>query len=387
MDAMDDAEFDLATLADLFSRPAADTVGHGRFLLDLNPRLHRSLRNRYARWTSRRFSAADGLIDGDSSLAPAFATQLLDQRSYSPTALQSFAACPYRFALRSLLRLRPRERAERLEQLDPLTRGSLFHEVVFQLSTQLRDRRLLPVDAKRLDLYTNLADQVLAQVAARFHEELAPAIDRVWRSEIEALRLDVHGWLRTWVQNQDWTPRLFELAFGLPADAQHDAASSEAEAVLDGERRLRGSIDAVEKAAGQSELWRVTDYKTGRYPHAKAKVQVGGGEILQPLLYAMAAESVLDVPVTSGRLHYATRKGGYRVLDVALNDDSREAMGVVLSAVDSALEAGFLPAVPRPDACRRCDFRLVCGPDEETRHKRKSDDPRLAPLHHVRNLP
>ena len=212
----------------------------------------------------------------------------------------------------------------------------------------------------------------------------------MWQGEIEALRLDIRGWLRDMVGSAEagrWTPRHYELAFGLPSDEQHDASSSEEEAVIRGDRRLRGSIDAVESSADGSPRWRVTDYKTGSYRHKRAHVQVGGGEILQPLLYAMAAERMLDQPVTSGRLYFATRKGGYRELVVPLDEDARDAVVVVLDAVDSGLDAGFLPATPRADACRWCDFRIICGPHEERRQEHKYDDPRLIPLRHARSLP
>ena len=68
----------------------------------------------------------------------ALARHRLDARSYSPTALQNFAACPYRFFLQAIHRLEPREEVEAIEVIDPLTRGALFHEVQFEVLTALR---------------------------------------------------------------------------------------------------------------------------------------------------------------------------------------------------------------------------------------------------------
>ena len=50
-------------------------------------------------------------------------------RSFSPTALQNFASCPYKFFLYAVHRLAPREVPEAIEEMDPLQRGSLVHEV------------------------------------------------------------------------------------------------------------------------------------------------------------------------------------------------------------------------------------------------------------------
>ncbi|MEM1179957.1 MAG: PD-(D/E)XK nuclease family protein [Acidobacteriota bacterium] len=382
--AIDDAEFDLSTLLELTDQ-AEPAKGSARYLLEMNPRLRRSLRNRYARWTSRRFSAADGLVvDGPSDL---LAGHRLDARSYSPTALQQFAVCPYKFHLYAVLRLRPRETAERLEQLDPLTRGALFHEVVFQLFGALRERRLLPFKAERLDTLIELADDTLDAVAGRYAEELAPAIGRVYRSEVEALRLDLRGWIRAVIEEgDDFTPSRFELAFGLPADGGHDPASRREPVVISGDRRLRGSIDLVEIDDGRG-LVRVTDFKTGRARRAPRQFRLGGGEVLQPLLYGLAAEQLLEEQVVAGRLFFSTRRGDFKTLDIALDDEGRDAVDVVLDAVDRAVAASFLPAAPRRDGCRYCDYRRICGPAEERRVARKRPDDRLGGLHTVRGLP
>ncbi len=61
--------------------------------------------------------------------APALAAQRLTARPYSLTALQRFAACPYQFQLAAIYQLAPLDEPAPLQRLDPLTRGSLFHEI------------------------------------------------------------------------------------------------------------------------------------------------------------------------------------------------------------------------------------------------------------------
>src|SRR5262249_22738565 len=146
--------------------------------------------------------------------------------------LEQFAICPYRFALHGIYRLRPRDEAAPLQYLDPLTRGALFHEVQCALFTQLKSERRLPIT----DLPSALiaSDRVLDQVADQYEELLAPAIPRVWRSEIEDLRTDLRGWLQQVTQNDgDWEPLHFEFAFGLTNREGRDPSSVDDEVVLD----------------------------------------------------------------------------------------------------------------------------------------------------------
>ena len=375
-----------------------------------------------------RFSAADGVVDPGEDALAALADHRLDRRSYSPTALQRYAACPYRFLLAAIHRLRPREEAAWLEQLDPLTRGSLFHEVQFELFRDLEERELLPFKEDDRSALLERGDRVLDRVAERYREQLAPAIPRVWTSEIEALRTDLRGWINTVAEaGEAWRPALFEYAFGLDPDAgDAPRAPSPEEAVqfslgfdrqgppagtgppepqisppapqgalpispaavpqavvLDG-KRLRGAIDLVEIHDGRGTL-RITDHKTGAPPRGRRLV-VGGGEVLQPLLYALAAENLLGRPAEAGRLFFCTRKGRYKVEEVALDDQGREAAALALQVVDRALRDGFLPAAPRSEACRFCDYHAVCGPFEELRIRRKHPQ-RLTLLAQLRNLP
>ena len=83
------------------------------------------------------------------------------------------------------------------------------------------------------------------------------------------------------------------------------------------------------------------------------------------------------------RLFYCTERGGYRSIDVPINDEARDALNQVVGAIDTSISGGFLPAAPREGACAWCDYRIVCGPYEELRVRRKPKD-RLAPLEQLR---
>lgn len=382
--AIDEAEYDLALLDPLIGGNDENLKGRARFLLTVNPRLERSLRARWWRW-SRKFTDADGIVDPSAETLDVLRTRRLRVCSYSPTALQQYSVCPYKFLLYAIHRLRPREEAVAIEQIDPLTRGALFHEVQFELFKQLRERDLLPVSPANSEEVQRVADLTLQQVAGQYEEKLAPAIPRIWASEIDEIASDLRGWIRETEQaGGDWVPLHFELAFGLPLGPERDATSSAEEAVILDGIRVRGSIDLVERSGRRGTL-RVVDHKTGKSTPETALV-VKGGEILQPILYGLAAEKLLRQPVESGRLFFCTQRGDYRQIDVPLNGESKHALESVLEIVDEAVNEGFLPAAPRSKACDFCDYRVVCGPYEERRIQRKDQEKlkRLAQLREMR---
>ncbi|MXW03098.1 MAG: Dna2/Cas4 domain-containing protein [Holophagales bacterium] len=385
-EAIDEAEFDLAMLQPLLGSglSAAERRGRARFLLSSNEHLARALRARARRWRKGWFPV-DGLVDAGEEARDYLSRHRIGERSYSPTALQNFAACPYRFYLQAVLYLRPRDELVRLEQLDPLTRGGIFHEIQFRLFGALREAELLPVTSARLDDAFRVLDVVVEEAEREYRDELAPPIERVWRAEFEGLRGDLRGWLRQVAdEGGGWTPIHAELGFGLARSRDRDPQSvREAAPVLD-VARLRGSIDLVEAdAAGRL---RVTDHKTGGARHAGSSLVIGGGKVLQPVLYSLAAEAVLGRDVVSGRLFYCTQRGGYRDVSVPLDERSRNAAGKMFATVDGALEEGFLPAAPGRDECRYCDYRPVCGPYEDLRVARKQKS-RLGALNDLRLEP
>jgi RecB family exonuclease len=380
-DAIDDFEHDLSVLRSLMSEPPA--TGRAQYMVQLNPHLRRSLTSLWNR-TRSSWTMSDGIVRVTDALRPFLATQRLGARPYSVSALQHYAACPYRFLLSAIYRLAPTEEPAPLQHMDPLTRGSLFHRVQADLFRALqRESRLPPSPADR-DRIVVLLDRVIDDVAGEYAELLAPAIDRVWRDEIAAMTSDLHVWISEVLNDQTWEPWRFEFAFGLPDQTGRDEHSLADPVTLDGRFILRGSIDLVERKRGARTV-RVTDYKTGANRSARDSV-LGGGEMLQPVIYSLAVEAATGLPTERGRFWYCTSAGGFTEHSIPIGDRERRAGLEVLEIVDRAIELGAFPAAPRKDACGRCDFLRVCGPDEERRVRTKSRD-LLGDLDHLREQP
>jgi CRISPR/Cas system-associated exonuclease Cas4 (RecB family) len=360
-DAIDDAEFDLATLAPLVK-------GSGEYLKSLPGRAVPSLRARWARW-HKSWKPADGLFIEEIG-SDALKAYRLTERAWSPSLLQQYARCPYRFALRGVFGLRPAERPAGIQRMDPAERGNLYHAVQFELLRDLAAAGLVPVNGENLAAALERLDAVLRMEAARAAAELAPAIPQIWRAEVQSLRADLRGWLQQKaLVEADWTPEFNELSFGLKSPAGRDPRSLREPVTVSGGYQLQGSIDLVERRAGG--MLRVVDHKIGRIPDPRPET-VGKGEVLQPTLYALAAEAMLGEAVAAGRLYYSTIAQNYTPIDVPMHDWTRRRAQHVLEVIDGAIVNGTLPAAPREDGCRNCEYLPICGPYEEERVKEKS---------------
>lgn len=381
--AIDETEYDLAVLESLLRGRAGISRGAARYLLETNPHLARALRFRGRRWGVERWTSADGLVDAPAAVAAHLEGHGLGARAFSATSLQHFAACPYRFHLRSIVGLAPRQVPAPVEDLGPMERGSLIHEIQLRALRALEGGALLPLRPADLAAARSIVDALTSEVAERYREQLAPAIDRVWNDSIARARRDLAGWVDRLAQSE-WQPVYFELGFGLPPSERRDRRSLLEPVEIDAGIKLRGAIDVVERAGSRL---RATDNKTGRGPVRSRYLVIGGGQILQPALYAMVLAKLFpEDEVAGGRLYYCTERGAYEDEEVALDETARAAVDDLVAAVAAAIGGGFLPAYPAEGACGRCDYLAVCGPYEEIRTQRK-DRGAVARLVELRSKP
>ena len=364
--AIDRREFDLGRVAGALGRPEAGGAGAGTaaYLLS-DPAVARSLRQEYMRqqW---KWQSPDGFLNPDPEALAALERHRPGNRSFSVTGLEAYASCPYQFFLKNIVRLRPIERPEALLHLDPLTRGSLLHDVFFHLGREFRERNLAPLAEGRLSEAFAMLETVFWRVEEEVRERVAPAIDRIWQDQMDGLLGDLRGFLQRYAATGRM-PLANELTFGMGARQPADPASRTEAAVLPGGLRLHGSIDVVERLADGAI--QITDYKTGRASIETTRQQriLFGGRALQPLLYALAYEALSGTPTASGRLYYATIRGTYleTVVDTA-SEESRAVFEAFVDGLDRATRNGRFPALPNPGVsyrvCDYCDYLPVCGP-------------------------
>jgi ATP-dependent helicase/nuclease subunit B len=328
-------------------------------------------------------SPYDGRIGDDPAILAALAERFGDGAVFSPTALETYADCPFRFYLERVLGLAPLPEAD--PDLTAQERGSLVHRIACRFYSGWKCDGNGPVtDACYPDALRRILDAGREE-AERFAFE-TPA----WVADKELLLGSPaagRGLLERFLRHEAevaasrFVPHAFEVSFGLPlVPGEVDAASiPDAVAIPLGDEtiRIRGRVDRVDVLPDGRFM--ITDYKTGT-SHPLFK-DIVAGKALQLPLYLRAVETLTGMEGVAGT-YYTLRRGEVRnrpvFWDAGLKDcfscypgsrqggveDVRELVETTLSWVReylAGIRGGCFP--PRSDAgsCPAyCGFGTVC---------------------------
>ena len=258
----------------------------------------------------RELTTFDGIFENADAVAAVGAW--LDETSpLSPTVLEAYATCPYRFFLDRLLRAKPLDEPEAIIQLDPLTRGNVIHDVLEEfLAAHTAD-----------DLRTGNAPTLHAQlraIAERVLEEVEAAglagAPITWRRE----RTEIVDDLARWLEKEIADPGTFPSA-RVRGCVRRDLGRQGREPALDRraarDRRPPGrpSGSAAGSTASSGSPASGSGSSTTRAARNRAKGMFDGGRALQLALYLLAAAKLVDIDVTSGTASYefVTRRGSF----------------------------------------------------------------------------
>jgi ATP-dependent helicase/DNAse subunit B len=352
------------------------TPDHSLLTPCLSSVLRAAARVAHARFEDREFGPYDGLLQH-----PEIVTRLHEivgpQRVFSPTALENYIACPFRFFLGHILRLEPLE--EPRDEIEGTQRGQAFHRALSRLHEQLRERGIHePIKAVEDDL-----EQRLAEAVNEYADRSSPASEVLWNIEGQRLRRLAARYPPHWSRFiGPWNrlgviprPRLFEVSFGMPPQKQGDVRDPLLISVDGIEVRMRGRIDRVDVAELEGGLgfW-VIDYKTGRSQNYTAR-DLQSFERLQLTLYALAVERVLFAGQNARPLGMAywlvADKGPKRALppksSTAWLQDAegwpkiRDDLEWWVASLADQIRHGVFPLKPRSETCTEtCQFSQVC---------------------------
>ncbi len=310
-----------------------------------SPTVARAVAAHRARWRSRQLTPFDGVL-GEATL-PALLAKMGPDRPLSPTALESYATCPYRFFLDKVLGLKELDEPEAVDRIDALTRGSLLHRVLQRFLEGLGGRR--PSLAARDGDQQRLREIALEECESVEQRGLTgyPAL---WRHDRRSLLEDLVRWYDAELEDPDvarYDEAAYEVRFGHAWSDEETSPISVDDPIeidADGARlRLTGRIDRIEWSAAHAGM-RVIDYKTGRSDYGPKEDALDGGRALQLPLYLLAAGRLLDRNPEHGvaQYFYATRRGDFHA---------------------------------EPGDCRFCAFDRLCDSSRELIRKAKEDDP------------
>ncbi len=299
-------------------------------------------------------------------------------QQFSPTAVETYAICGWRYFLRSVLGIRAIDEPEERLTIEARTRGTLVHTVLQRFfAEQLQRGRPAgtePWDDDDQRLALNMLEEEAAGVAARGQAGL-PLFQA---GELASLRADLRGFLATDSRYREETgarPDAFEWAFG---------------DVEVGGRRFRGAVDRIDRALDGDRAW-IIDYKTGAMWPDKPEGDdpFAKGTRLQLGLYATALAQGQDVNVT-GRYWFVTQRAGFGVIEYQHSPGNAARLEATVRAIDRGIRSGTFPAIPGSAAhprgfenCRFCDFDRTCSRNRGPEAAMRASDPAIAPWSEV----
>jgi ATP-dependent helicase/nuclease subunit B len=311
---------------------------------------------------SEEFTVYDGRIPGG--------TPELDPRAgagpMSASRIEALAKCPFSYFLRHVLRIEPPREVSRepMQWLDARDRGSLLHDVFREFFERLARDREKPDVARHGGVLEEIARRAIAAWSERIPPRSRVAFDDQERDILFTCRTLL---AREAEHCRGVTPRFFEIPFGVDrprADPPSPIASRDpVRLALDGGASflLRGSIDRADEAPdGSFHVW---DYKTGWALGYVETAGARGGRQIQPALYGMALDALLDAAGISGRVSrsgyfFPGWKGeGQRIAPRADPSETRDVLGRLFDL----LRDGLFPHAASEDDCRYCDFESICG--------------------------
>jgi ATP-dependent helicase/DNAse subunit B len=249
----------------------------------------------WQRFHNAEFGPYDGWLQHPAVLAE-LREQFGPEQVFSPTALEDYVACPFRFFLKHVLGLQPLE--EPREEIEGTKRGAAFHRALSRLHLHLQEAGVHePAEVVDASLQQRL-DEAVQEYAERAG---SPASKVLWLLEGQRLKRQALRYRPHWQKFvEPWKPlavrprpHFFETGFGMPSTNGEETAAALVIRVDGEEVRLRGRIDRVDIAELEDGIgfW-VIDYKTGRSGHYTGK-DLKQFVRLQLTLYALAVERVL----------------------------------------------------------------------------------------------
>jgi ATP-dependent helicase/DNAse subunit B len=330
---------------------------------------------------ARRFGKAHGPYDGlfrDPSVIAQAAELFGPERVFSPTALEDYVACPFKFFLRHVLYLEPLE--EPREEIEVTRRGQAFHRALARLHRRLKEAGVAEPTAEAEAL---ALAELEAAIAEDVHRAPSPAAKELWRLEgrrlLRAAARYGDQWrkfLKPWRERGTAPqPHLFEVDFGLTTVAGATPYGPLVIRTAEVEVRVSGRIDRVDLAplADGVGFW-IIDYKTGRSQHYTG-ADLASFRKLQLTLYALAVEEVLLAGQGArplGLAYWLVSEEGPKVALPGRNvllwlDETqrwrqvRRQLEEWVAMLVGHIRRGAFPLAPRSEHCTQtCPFGEVC---------------------------
>lgn len=382
-------ERDLAAVLDYVDR-AGDLAEHPATMP-----VRRGLELQAAR-AGTDFTIFDGNLAGNSAG--------LDDRPQSPTRLETWARCGFRYFLAYGLGLDERDEPERVVELSALERGTAIHELLEGFLNAMIQAGppapSQPWSPEQRETARSIAEDIFDELESKG----LTGRPVTWARERSDLMMRLEEFLdhdNAYRAGTGSTPTRLEAPFGLDGEDPVEIAIDDRRSL-----RFRGKIDRVDTTSDGRVF--VNDYKTGggsEYQKIDRGDPTKAGQMLQLGLYAEAVLAQHGGPTGAGpdpdadpdpdtapearvdtRYWMVSPRGGYQRLGYPWTTERRDRLIQVLAAIVDGIEAGTYMAVPGDwqsfrrsyENCTYCPFDSICPTDRAEHAADKADHPALA---------
>lgn len=351
-----------------------------------------------------RVEARLGAYDGITGPLEAY-WQKLRERGVSPSALQTYTTCPFRYFARHVLWLEPLLLPQTVNQVGPLELGTLAHQIMRSCWQKLREQGYFGTPPAQVDPFAIL-EEVAHESFARFAQAHPVGYSLVWELHQERLLEFLRAVLRedlAELSSEGWEPILFEA----PMDGVLEIIGPGGIEPFP----VSGRLDRVDWSRSR-RAYRIIDYKfkSSRRPDPGMDLNLAlsaiRGQRLQPPLYLLMADRTLPGQLASvvgdadgctaadceGVWFYYLAPNWERPLTrAAFPGDAwkgqlREPLLRVMQHTLDGIREGLFFIYPT-GSCERCEFRLICRRTcQPTLRRLRADEARVRPYRELRRV-
>ena len=345
----------------------------------LQENLVRAKRMAEARFRSAEFTPYDGIL-ATPEIQHRLAERFGADHIFSPTALELYQSCPFRYMMKFFLRLAPLEAPS--DELEHAQRGLAVHQMLEDFHGR---QRRYPQEESALE--SVLLGDLNRAVARSIDGTSSEAARQLWRIEERRLERWMKRYPDQWKKLLEQQrggddaatlmpeTRWIEVDFGMGDDPTAADTDAFPPLVLEGgltRVRIGGRIDRIDVAdTPDGTMFWIIDYKSGK-SSSYTMPAIAQYRVLQLPLYALAVEQILlrdERPAMGGLVYwFVTSKQGAKVFanpegrknDIEWHGYKQKLTAHVVAQVEKIREGRF-PLMPIDDTvCTACDYRQIC---------------------------
>lgn len=265
--------------------------------------------------------------------------------AYSPTSLELYAFCPFRFLLERVWK--PDGWDVATDDLRADFKGSFYHECLKRFLQSHKGTLLSEKDV------TALSDELIGSFEKLKKEYIEGG--KIFESVLtEQLFAEMKEYLSVWLQKEIYYQNLDGGRF-CPAELEFSFYELRFEG-KEAPALVRGRVDRIDT---DGEDYLVTDYKSKGVPKKK---DITEGLDLQMPIYALAVEKAFKAPLGGEyfSVENAKREGGFKITPEQSWEDMKENFTETITNVTDGIYRGEFPPYPKRTCPSYCPGIGIC---------------------------